>query len=300
MNDINFDILDAHRPFLTSLAHRITRNWADAEDLVSQAAMRAQTLDFSTVKNPRAFLATMVTNIAINHVNSARVRREVAIAPQDLTNMNGSIGEDQDLADALGKALDLVLSRLSPTERTVFLLREVFQFEYREISELLEESEANCRQLLKRAREKLALPESKFRVESRQRELALERFLAASRDGNLDDLIATVAPGIVLSRDPSDAGMPEPPPIFSREAVFDHMQGYFASHRDAGWICYRVSDRYEIALLDDVNGSGSAVICATTDGVIDRLDQITCPQRLQTLTRLFRLNADQQNYRIGE
>jgi hypothetical protein len=154
--------------------------------------------------------------------------------------------------------------------------------------------------LLKRAREKLQIPESKFRVESRQRELALERFLAASRDGNLDDLIATVAPGVVLSRDPSDSGMPEPPPIFNRDAVFDHMRGYFASHFGVTWSCYRVSDRYEIALLHNRNGSGSAVICATNDGTIDRLDQITCPKRLQTLTRLFRLNADQQSYRIGE
>jgi RNA polymerase sigma-70 factor (ECF subfamily) len=288
-NDINFNILDAHRPFLTSLAHRITRNWADAEDLVSQASVRAQRLDFSGIENPKAYLATMVTNIAINHVNSARVRREVAIAPQDIAYLNDSTGEDQDLADALGKALDLVLSRLSPTERTVFLLREVFQFEYSEIAELLEESEANCRQLLKRAREKLAIRESRFRVETRQRELALERFLAASRDGNLDELIAAVAPGVVLSRDPSDSGMPEPPPIFDRQAVLDYMQNYFARRRGLAWSCYRISDRYEIAMLHDDDGAGAAIICSANDGVIERLDQITCPKRLCTLTNMFGL-----------
>ena len=288
-NDINLDILDAHRAFLTSLAHRITRNWADAEDLVSQAAVRAQKLDFSEIENPKAYLATMVTNIAINHVNSARVRREIAIAPDDISRINEATEAEHDLADALSNALDLVLSRLSPTERTVFLLREVFQFEYREIAELLEESEANCRQMLKRAREKLAIREARFRVETRQRELALERFLAASRDGNLDELIATVAPGVVLSRDPSDAGMPQPPPILSREAVLDHMQDYLARHRGMTWSCYRISDRYEIAMLRDHNGVGAAIICSANDGVIERLDQITCPQRFCTLTNLFGL-----------
>jgi RNA polymerase sigma-70 factor (ECF subfamily) len=296
-NERNYQIVDTHRAFLTSLAHRITANWADAEDLVSQASVRAQALDFSTIENPRAFLATMVTNIAINHVNSARVRREIALAPEDLTLINDASDDEHDLADALGQALDLVLSRLSPTERMVFLLREVFQFEYREISELLEESEANCRQLLKRAREKLAIRESRFQVKTRERELALERFLAASRTGNLDELIATVAPGVVLSRDPSDSGMPEPPPVFTRESVIEYLQDYVAS-RDVSWNCYRVSDRYEIAMLRGVSGS-SAIICGTIDGVIERLDQITCPKRLRTLTNLFGLNGEKPQ-RIGE
>jgi hypothetical protein len=130
---------------------------------------------------------------------------------------------------------------------------------------------------------------ARFRVETRQRELALERFLAASRDGNLDELIATVAPGVVLNRDPSDAGMPEPPPIFTREAVVEYLQDYLTSS-DVAWNCYRVSDRYEIAMLHGANG-GSAIICGTNDGVIERLDQITCPKRLHTLTHLFGLAA---------
>ena len=289
-DDKTFLLLNEHRAFLTALAHRITGNWADAEDLVSQASLRAERLDIAAVQNPRAFFATMVTNIAINHMNSARVRREVVVAPEDIAPMR-EIEEhpSEDLADALRCALDVVLSRLSPTERTVFLLREVFQFEYVEIADLLGENEANCRQLLRRGKEKLSLRKARFQVESEQRELALERFLAASRDGNLDDLIATVAPGVVLSRDPSDIGMPEPAPITTPEAVVAHMHGYMASHRGVTWVAYRVSDRYEIALLREVNGASSAVICSTDNWKIERLDHITCPKRLHTLALMFGL-----------
>jgi RNA polymerase sigma-70 factor, ECF subfamily len=286
-----FDILNEHRTFLTALAHRITGNWADAEDLVSQAAFRAEKLDFSAVQNPRAFLATMVTNIAINHVNSARVRREVVVAPENLVPMSELDSEPEDLSDALRQALDVLLSRLSPTERAVFLLREAFQFEYGEIADLLDESEANCRQLLRRAREKLSLREPRFHVATEQRELALERFLAASHNGNVDELIAAVAPGVVLVRDPSDIGLPQPPPITTRDSVLEHIRACINTQRGDTWTCYRVSDRYEIAMLRRPNGRNVALIAALQNGAIQRFDQITCPTRLRTLTRLFSLRA---------
>ncbi|HUS36216.1 MAG TPA: sigma-70 family RNA polymerase sigma factor [Verrucomicrobiae bacterium] len=285
-----FDLLNEHRAFLTALAHRITGNWADAEDLVSQASHRAEKLDFSAVQNPRAFLATMVTNIAINHVNSARVRREVVLAPEQISPMQEITDHSsEDLSDALRNALDLVLSRLSPTERTVFLLREVFQFDYDEIADLLTENEANCRQLLRRAREKLSLREPRFHVQTEQRELALERLLAASRDGNVDELIAAVAPGVVLVRDPSDIGLPQPPPITTRESVLEHIRACINTQRGDTWTCYRVSDRYEIAMLQRPNRRNVALIAALENGAIQHFDQISCPKRLHTLKRLFGL-----------
>lgn len=288
-HDTAFELLNEHRAFLTALAHRITGNWADAEDLVSQASLRAEKLDFSAVQNPRAFLATMVTNIAINHVNSARVRREVVVAPENLAPMSESDFESEDLSDALRQALDVLLSRLSPTERAVFLLREAFQFEYGEIADLLDESEANCRQLLRRAREKLSLREPRFHVETEQRELALERFLAASHNGNVDELIAAVAPGVVLVRDPSDIGLPQPPPITTRDSVLKHIRAYINTERGDTWSCYRVSDRYEIAMLRRPNGRNVALIAALQNGAIQRFDQITCPKRVHTLMHLFGL-----------
>jgi RNA polymerase sigma-70 factor, ECF subfamily len=288
-HDTAFELLNEHRAFLTALAHRITGNWADAEDLVSQASFRAEKLDFSAVHNPRAFLATMVTNIAINHVNSARVRREVVVAPENLAPMSELDFESEDLSDALRQALDVLLSRLSPTERAVFLLREAFQFEYGEIADLLDGSEANCRQLLRRAREKLSLREPRFHVETEQRELALERFLAASHNGNVDELIAAVAPGVVLVRDPSDVGLPQPPPIITRDSVLKHIRACINTERGDTWSCYRVSDRYEIAMLRRRNGRNVALIAALQTGAIQRFDQITCPKRVHTLMHLFGL-----------
>lgn len=130
MSEQSAGIFEEHRFFLTKLAARITGNWSDAEELVSHAFLRWNGVDQPAVENARAFLATTVTRLAINHKGSARVRREFSVEPENIRRLTDSPGEEVDgLADALGNAIEAVLSKLAPVERAVFLLREVFQIE---------------------------------------------------------------------------------------------------------------------------------------------------------------------------
>jgi RNA polymerase sigma-70 factor (ECF subfamily) len=289
MNERAAAIFEEHRPFLTKLASRITANWSDAEEMVAQAFLRWQNTESEKIENPRAFLATIVTRLALSFKSSARKRLEVAVEPQKVVELGDTSGGDvAGLADALAGAFEIVLSRLSPTERAVFLLREAFQMEYGEIAVLLDESEANCRQILKRSREKLHSPEPRFRASDADCELALERFLAASRDGRLEDLMNLIAPGVVLTRDAGDIGLPQPPALTGLESVINHLRDYFSRHRGLNWSCFRVGDNYELATLR--NGAGEAVTAFISSGRVDQklsqIEQIICPKRLSILLKL--------------
>jgi RNA polymerase sigma-70 factor, ECF subfamily len=283
-------LFEEHRPFLTKLACRIAGNWSDAEELVAHAFLRWKEVDHAGVANAKAFLATTITRLAINHKRSARVRLELLVEPEGVGQIKDESAEEVGgLADALSNAFEIVLSKLSPIERVVFLLREVFQMEYGEISGLLDESEANCRQILKRSREKIASPKNRFPINETFCELAIERFLRASRDGKLDELMEFVAPGVVLMRDPGDIGLPSPPPLHGIDAVTGHFQSYIERRGASSWECFRIGENYQIATLrGEATVPISAVICVVDDNrQFTQVDHITCPTRLSMLLKLF-------------
>lgn len=289
MNERAAAIFEEHRPFLTKLASRITANWSDAEEMVAQAFLRWQNTSIEEIDNPKAFLATIVTRLALSYKSSARVRFEVAVEPQKAVELGDRTRNDVvTLADALTGAFELVLSRLSPLERAVFLLREAFQMEYVEISALLDESEVNCRQILKRSRDKLHSPEPRFTTSDADCELVLERFLAASRDGRIDELMKLVAPGVVLTRDAGDIGLPQPPALNGLDLVTEHMRGYFRRHEGLTWSCFRIGDNYQLATLR--NAAQQPVTAFLSSAVenqkLSQIEQIICPKRLSILLKL--------------
>jgi RNA polymerase sigma-70 factor (ECF subfamily) len=288
MSEREVELFEEHRPFLMRLASRITGNWSDAQELLTHAFLRWNETRIEEVENPKAFLATIVTRLAINHQRSARVRYEVAVEPEGVSRLSERAPENVGgLADALANALEIVLSRLSPLERAVFLLREVFQMDYAEVSGLLDESEANCRQILKRSRDKINSPQPRFAIAEHVCELALERFLTASRDGKLDDLMDLVAPGVVLIRDAGDIGLPSPAPLHGAEALAEHVRKYFARHAAATWSCVRIGEGYQLAtLFGAAQQPLSAFICAIDRQQLVRVDHITCPTRLSMLLKL--------------
>ena len=287
MNEL--DTFETHRPFLTSLAARITGNWSEAQDLVNEAFLRWHKLDQREVLNPKALLATIVSRLAINHRTSARSRREMTVEPRTMADIVPALGNDtEDMADALGDAFEIVLSRLSPTERAVFLLREVFQFDYRDLAELLDESEANCRQILKRARGKIAAPEPRFEVTPEKRELALERFLSLSHTGSLEEFMAVVAPEVMLVRDPQDIGLPQPPAVFGPAELLQHLQRFWKKFPGATWSACPIGQGYQVATIQSAQRQIiGAVICTAKDGVINRVNHVSCPTRLSVFLQLI-------------
>ena len=204
------------RELLFSIAYRMLGSVAEAEDVVQEAFIRLASA--SDVENERAFMTTVTTRLAIDVLRSARVRRETYVGewlPEPLV-------EDPDVVEtdeSVSLAALVLLERLSPVERAVFVLRESFDFEFSEIAEIVERSEDNCRQILSRARRRVADDKPRFDADPVERRTLAARFLAAAREGDLDGLVALLAPNAVLIGDGGGRARSIPHPMVGAAAV---------------------------------------------------------------------------------
>ncbi|WP_062215437.1 RNA polymerase sigma-70 factor [Streptomyces sp. NBRC 109706] len=184
------------RPLLFSIAYRILGSVSEAEDAVQETWLRYQ----ATATRPasaKAFLSTVVTRVSIDVLRSARVRREEYVGPwlpePLLTDPYQDPARSAELADSLSMAALLLLERLSPLERAVFVLREVFAFDFRAIASAVGRSEAACHQLAARARRHMAGGRARFEADRKEREELAERFFGAFREGEVDALTELLA-----------------------------------------------------------------------------------------------------------
>jgi RNA polymerase sigma factor (sigma-70 family) len=237
---------EGYRPLLFSIAYGMTGSVGDAEDLVQDAfagLARARRAD-TAVADPKAYLAAAVTRLGINYLGSARVRRETyvgdwlpepVVVPADGPGWAGGPGpgpgpaEHAELADSLSMAFLVLLEALSPTERAVFLLREVFGYGYAEVAAATGRSAVNCRQILARARRRIAaggwargVPSAARRAEGA--ELA-RRFFEAADGGDLDALLGMLAPDVVFQPDGGGKGQALAAPLHGRERVVRLLAG---------------------------------------------------------------------------
>ena len=287
------EIFESHRSFLIALAAKITGSSAAAEDLVNEAFLRWQKLEHAEIRNPRAMLATIVSRLAINEKNSARARREVLFEPRILWEMDFGASDAEDLSDALSAALQIVLGRLRPTERAVFLLREVFEFEYAEIAATLEESEANCRQLLRRAREKIGAGGTVHTASEHESELVLEQFLAAAQSGEFEPLLSLMCEEPVLLRDAGNVGMPMPEPVSGRAALLEFFKSLREHLERASLTTRTVGEKYQLAEWREASGALAGAFIATIRGrQIETVRQISCPAKLRFLDRILRSDTE--------
>ncbi|MDA0160374.1 sigma-70 family RNA polymerase sigma factor [Solirubrobacter ginsenosidimutans] len=189
------------RPRLLRIARRVLINPADADDVVQDAWVRWHETDRGQVRDPAAFLTTATTRLALNVRQSARVRRESPVGtwtvdPVDL-DANPSGAAEQ--VDGVGRALGMLLERLSATERAVYVLREAFDYPHRRIAEVLELSEANVRQIVTRARRRLSEP-PRWALDATAHQDLLDAFLAAAQTGELTALEQVLADAIEPAR----------------------------------------------------------------------------------------------------
>jgi RNA polymerase sigma-70 factor (TIGR02957 family) len=190
------------RPRLFGIAYRMLGSAAEAEDLVQDVWLRWQTYDRATVTNPGAFLATTATRLAINVLQSARVRHETYVGPwlpePVDTSADPYLGAER--GDALELAVLLLMERLTPHERAAYVLREAFDYPYPRIAEILRSSEAAVRQLVSRARRHVA-GDRREPVSAAERQRLLATFLAAARSGDLDSLEELLAADVISYTD---------------------------------------------------------------------------------------------------
>lgn len=204
------DAFNKHRKLLFAIAYRMLGSVADAEDMLQETYLRwQQTLD-SEIHSPRAYLVTIVSRLCLNHLQSARVRREEYFGewlPEPLvTEDDVSALAEVEVDDSLSFAFLVLLERLTPMERAVFLLREVFDYEYADIANTLGQSEANCRQLLRRGRQHVAENRPRFNPSPQQRERLMKEFLEVTTGGNLQRLVELLACDVALHSDGGGKG----------------------------------------------------------------------------------------------
>src|SRR5262245_1382151 len=252
------EVFTSLRPMLYSLAYQLLGNGSDAEDMMQECFLRWERTSVETVRSPKAFLTTIITRLCLKHLQSARVRREFsfgAAVPDFL--LQEQVFDPTDharLAESLSIALFVMLQSLSPVERAVFLLREVFDCEYREIASMTDKSEDNCRQILRRARERIAGRQSRFEVTPQHQERALQTFLAASAIGNWRELMDVLTEEATAACDGNDLQQSSPAPVCGAQSVVD-----FISTRASGWLPADASVR-------TIHFRGHPVVVASREG----------------------------------
>jgi RNA polymerase sigma-70 factor (ECF subfamily) len=197
------EIFEAHRDVLNGIAYRILGSHFDAEDAVQDAWLRWSTASHERIADPRAFLVTVTTRLAIDRLRRARTRREAYVGtwlPEPIATGPDLI-EHAELAESVELAMLVVLETLTPLQRAVFVLREAFGLPYSEIAAAVQRDEAAVRQLARRARVDVDARRPRFDADRARRREITERFLAACTSGDIDGLTSLLAADVTLTSD---------------------------------------------------------------------------------------------------
>jgi RNA polymerase sigma-70 factor (TIGR02957 family) len=200
-------LLEELRPAAFAIAYRMLGSVAEAEDVVQEALLRLHTAleRGERIESPRAYIATVATRLSIDVLRSARVRREAYVGewlPEPLvSDSSAEPARQAEMADSLSLAFLVLLESLSPEQRAVFLLHDVFDYGYGEVAEIVGKSEANARQLAARARRRVEEQKPRFEASREQREELADRFFAAAQEGDVAGLEALLADDVVLHGD---------------------------------------------------------------------------------------------------
>ena len=246
------DTFETYRPLMFSIAYRMLGSAMEAEDIVQEAYLRYQRVPPESIQSPKAFLSTVVTRLCLNQLQSAQAKRETYVGPwlpePILTDENPST--QASIHESLSMAFLVLLENLTPVERAVFLLREVFGYEYAEIATILDKEEAACRQLLSRAKKYIAENRPRFQPSPEKHREILTRFLEAAGEGKLDSLMQLLTDDVTLWADGGGKARGAAlHPLHGREAV---VRFVLASPR---WARYGFKTE-----LAEVNGELAAII----------------------------------------
>jgi RNA polymerase sigma-70 factor (ECF subfamily) len=231
------------RELAVAVAYRMLGSVAEAEDVAQEALLRLH--DAEAVERPAAFVTTVATRLAIDVLRSARVRREAypgSWLPEPLVEEEATGRVETE--ETVSLAFLVLLERLSPDERAVLVLRESFDYPFADIAEILGTTQANARQILSRARRRIADERPRFDADPQQRRALAARFLAAAREGDMDGLVALLAPNAVIVGDGGGKARSLAAPLHGAEQIARALTGFA-----------RVAERWDLTFEPvDVNG----------------------------------------------
>jgi RNA polymerase sigma-70 factor (ECF subfamily) len=267
---------------------------ADAEDVLQDAFLRWQNALEAEVRSPRSYLTAVVTRLSIDELRSARARREVYVGewlPEPvLTAGAPELAGTVELAETISTAFLLLLEKLNPVERAVFLLREVFDYEYPEIAQIVGKSEANCRQMVRRAKEHLREGRPRFQVSREQQEAVAHKFLEVCAGGDMNGLLAMLAEDAVIVTDGGGKAQAAINPIYGREKVarflFAVIQKTMREHPGATLTASITELNGKPAVLTYIGGVLNSTLEIEFDGErITNLYSVVNPDKLEVAAR---------------
>jgi RNA polymerase sigma-70 factor (ECF subfamily) len=321
-DDAAAQIFAQHREVLVGIAYRMLGRLADAEDVVQEAWLRWRRADLSHVQDARAFLIRVTTRLAIDRFRRIRARREDYIGPwlpdpvlssqvlaEHLPTSPDPL-EEVELAESVSMALMVVLETLSPLERAVFVLREVFGMSHSEVAEVVGRSEAAVRQLMVRARTHVQAGRPRFATDADTRRRVTERFLTACSIGNLDMLLSVLAPDVALVADSGGKARAPRRPLYGADVVVRFLRSIARPENTARFLA-SVGLAWEgdpgkppagyVLRVAEVNGAPAFVAMVgprivtvlTVDVVGERVQTIHLvanPDKLASLSRALRMS----------
>jgi len=285
--DARAEAFEPHRAYLFGVAYRLLGEVAAAEDAVQEAFLRLERAP-GDLREPRAWLTTVVTRLCLDELRSARARREVYVGPwlpePIVSAVSGDTGDPAQRAEdveSLSMAMMVVLESLSPMERAVFVLREVFGYDYAELAAMLDKTEAAVRQLAHRAREHVQARRPRFDHDDERRREAVERFLVATLTGDIEGLMATLSEDAVLLSDGGGVVQAARKPILGPDRIARFFLGLAAKYMTP-------AHRAEIAtvngsvglLLWDGERLDSVIGFDVLDGLVVRVHAVRNPAKL--------------------
>jgi RNA polymerase sigma-70 factor (ECF subfamily) len=285
-------VFDQYRGLLFSIAYRMIGSVADAEDMLQETFIRwQQTPSDEDIRSPRAYLVTVISRLCINHLQSARVQREEYVGqwlPEPVLTAPGSLPLDILCADeSLSMAFLLLLERLTPIERAVFLLREIFDYEYSEIATAVGQTEVNCRQILRRARQHISEVRPRFRANAQERNVLFERFLEATRSGDLAGLVALLSTDVVLHSDGGGKGPAAPNLIHGADKVARAILGGLKKQLPPNLVRRMAQINGSLGVVAYLNGKPFSVLTFDdSEGHIRGIYIVTNPEKLSHLPDL--------------
>lgn len=291
------EVYEELRPLMFSIAYRMLGSASEAEDVVQEAFLRyhRETSAGTAIDSPKAYLSTITTRLAIDQLRSARVRRERYVGtwlPEPvLTDTQSDAAVQAETADSLSMAFLVLLESLTPVERAVFLLHDVFDYGYDEIAGVVGRSEPNCRQIAVRARRQVDAKRPRFEASRRRREELAERFFAAIVDGDEEGLVGLLAQDVVAYGDGGGKAPAFPKPVYGAERVARLLLGALARGeqlgvRGASYV--DVNGQPGAVFLDADDRPVVAVSLDIADGVVQTVRAVGNPDKLHHLHAFLR------------
>jgi RNA polymerase sigma-70 factor (ECF subfamily) len=286
------DLFQANRAALFGVAYRMLGSASDAEDVLQDAWLRFSSAHPGDIRSPKAYLTTIVTRLCLDRLKSARTAREEYVGPwlPEPVVTDDRLAPERSLAQAesVSLAFMILLETLSPEERAVFLLREVFDYEYDEIAAMLQTTSGNCRQLFHRAKARIAERKPRFRAALEEKRPLVERFVRAFREGSEEELTSVLAADVGLWSDGGGKVLAARRPIFGRDHVIKLLLGIRRTAPAAGVPLDSIA-------LDIAEVNGEHALLLRVDGRLDGVYVMTVEDDAIAAIRVVR-NPDKLTY----